>query len=226
MVDLVPGMMTTSAWAGTAAPGWTNSTVIADSSHQGIEIIEIGDAPQAQDGDPDRAVIGRRPHAVEHQAVLGRQPAGVAPMRNDAEAWYAGALLEEFSPGVEQCRVAMEIVDQRGADQRRIGWVEHHESADQRGNHAAAMDVADEDDGDVGGAGEPHIGEVAVAEIDLGRGAGTLHDDEVGSAGEALEAFAAPPAESGRDGRNSRGPRALPRGGPGRSPGRRRSPRA
>ena len=52
--------------------------------------------------------------------------------------------------------------------------------AGDRGDDAAAVDVADQDDRHVGAGGKAHIGDVARPEIDLGRRAGALDDDEIG----------------------------------------------
>ena len=41
----------------------------------------------------------------------------------------------------------------------------------------------------VGGAGEAHIGDVAGAQIDLGRGAGALDEDQIGLAPDRRETF-------------------------------------
>ncbi len=51
--------------------------------------------------------------------------------------------------------------------------------ADELGDDAAAVDVAEEDDGDVCGGGEAHVGDVARAEVDLGGAACAFDDDEV-----------------------------------------------
>ena len=60
-----------------------------------------------------------------------------------------------------------------------VGRLEHPERAGEMGEHAAAVDVADHQHRQIGGAGKAHIGDVAVAQIDLGRAAGALADDDV-----------------------------------------------
>jgi hypothetical protein len=126
---------------------------------------------------------------VERQAVLGRQFAGVVPMRDDPETGHAGPAFDEFPAVVEQGRIAVEIVDEKGANERCIGGVEDHECPDQRCDDAATMDVADEDDRNIGGARESHIGEIAVPQVDLGRGARAFDHHEIGSGGQPLKAF-------------------------------------
>jgi len=56
-------------------------------------------------------------------------------------------------------------------------------------NDAAAVDIPGQHDGDRGGTGEAHVGDVARAQIDLGRGAGALNDDEIHVGGERREAL-------------------------------------
>ena len=51
--------------------------------------------------------------------------------------------------------------------------------ADEAGDHAAAVDVADQHDRHVGGAGEAHVGDVAGAQVDLGGRARAFDQHEV-----------------------------------------------
>ena len=60
--------------------------------------------------------------------------------------------------------------------------------ADQLGDDAAALDIADEDDRNARRLGEAHIGDVARAQVDLGRAAGTLDQHEVRALAEVREA--------------------------------------
>ncbi len=55
---------------------------------------------------------------------------------------------------------------------------------DQLGDDPAALDVADQHDRHPGRLGKAHIGDVARAQIDLGRAAGALDEDEIGRRGE------------------------------------------
>ena len=59
---------------------------------------------------------------------------------------------------------------------------------DDLGDDAAAIDIADQHNGNVGSPGEAHIGDVATAQVDLGRTARALDQDEVGFGLEAAEA--------------------------------------
>ena len=53
--------------------------------------------------------------------------------------------------------------------------------ADERGDDAATVDIADEHDRHVGPRRKAHIGDVARPEIDFGRRPRALDDDEVGA---------------------------------------------
>ena len=61
--------------------------------------------------------------------------------------------------------------------------------ADEAGDDAAAVDIADEHDRHVGRLGEAHVGDVAGAEIDLGRAAGALDQHDVHAFADDGEAF-------------------------------------
>jgi len=57
-------------------------------------------------------------------------------------------------------------------------------SADELSDDAAALDVADQHDWDVCSLGKAHIGDVVVAQIDLGRAPCSLDENEIGRLGE------------------------------------------
>ena len=69
--------------------------------------------------------------------------------------------------------------------------------ADQARDDAAPVDVADEHDRNAGRLGEAHVGDVAGAEVDLGRAAGALDEDDVGIGDDAGEALHHPRQELG-----------------------------
>ena len=90
---------------------------------------------------------------------------------------------------VEQAQLAAELVDQEAADERALGRLQHRLRADQARDDAAAVDVAGEQHRHVGGGGEAHIGDVAGAQVDLGRAARALDQHDVGIAREPREAL-------------------------------------
>src|SRR6476661_3029989 len=82
----------------------------------------------------------------------------------------------------------MEVIDQESLDAPGVMRLQHCLRADKRGNDAAAMDIANEDDRHIRRLGKAHIGEIAITQIYFGRTAGALDDDEVGLLSEAAEA--------------------------------------
>ena len=81
---------------------------------------------------------------------------------------------------VEQGRVAAELVDDEADDGRGVLRRERCFDAENLGEYAAAIDVADQHDGAVRGVGEAHIGDVALAQVELGCAARAFDEHEVG----------------------------------------------
>ena len=79
----------------------------------------------------------------------------------------------------EQRNIAAHAVDDEAGDELRIFGVEHRLGADQARDHPAAIDVADHHHRHVGRAGEAHIGDVVLAQIDLRRAARAFDQDDV-----------------------------------------------
>ena len=75
------------------------------------------------------------------------------------------------------------LIDE-AADAGAVLGIEQFEGAQQRGEDAAAVDVAYQDAGCVRGVGHPHVHDVVRPQIDFRRGAGALDDDEVVVGGE------------------------------------------
>ena len=100
----------------------------------------------------------------------------------------AGRLRDALHAGGEQRGIAAKFVDDEAADQRRVLRREHGFGADQARDDAAAVDVADQHDRHVGGAGKAHIGDVVCAQIDFRRAAGAFDQHEIGLAAQAREA--------------------------------------
>jgi hypothetical protein len=90
--------------------------------------------------------------------------------------------------GFEQRKVTAELVDQVTDDALPVRLVEQQPGAHQRCHGAAAVEVADHHDRDVGAFGEVHVGDVAVAQIDLGAAARSFDEHQVGLRAESLEA--------------------------------------
>ena len=80
----------------------------------------------------------------------------------------------------EQVRVAAELVDDEADDGGGVLRRKRRFDAENLGEYAAAIDVADEHDWAAGGAGEAHIGDVALAQVDLGCAARAFDEHEIG----------------------------------------------
>ena len=71
-------------------------------------------------------------------------------------------------------------------DHRRIGGIDHRARADQRRDHPPAIDIADEHHRHPRRAREPHIGDVAAAQVDLGGAPGAFDHDDIGLRAQAV----------------------------------------
>ena len=123
----------------------------------------------------------------EHRdGVLGVEPEPVA-VRDDAVGGPAGQGLQLGQSGGQQSGVAAELVDQEPADEPLIVGFEHRDRAVQVREQPAAVDVADDHDRQVGGAGQTHVGDVGRPQVDLGRRARAFHDDGVEFCSELMQ---------------------------------------
>ena len=118
-------------------------------------------------------------HSVaEGHGVLGVESQPGQPGQ-DAQGRHAGASSQLARTGPEQRRVTPELVDHEAADGgAQIVRQQGHRPV-QGGEHAAPIDVADDDRRQAGVAGHPEVDDVAVEEIDLRRAARPLAQDHV-----------------------------------------------
>ena len=140
---------------------------------QRVEVVEIGDARQARHGDA-HGPVGAAGPLVQRHRVFRRQRSRTREPWDDAVADHAGAPGHDIDGGRKQRLVAPEFVDQIAAQQGAFGRVDQHMGAGEAGQHAAAVDIGDQDDGHAGLQRETHIGNVALADIDLGGAACAL----------------------------------------------------
>ena len=103
-------------------------------------------------------------------AKNGRRPKARQPVRS------AIVVIALF----EQAGVAAELVDDEADDGRGVVRRERRFDAENLGENAAAIDVADQRDRAVRSAGEAHIGDVALAQVDLGCAARAFDEHEIG----------------------------------------------
>ena len=82
-------------------------------------------------------------------------------------------------PGREQGRVAAKLVDQKARNECLVLRREHRHCSEQVREQPATVDVADQDDRQVRGPRQSHVGQIGCPQVDLGGRSGTLADDGV-----------------------------------------------
>ena len=117
---------------------------------------------------------------AEAERVLGRQARRLGEERQEAEGAPARMRFERRHAAQEQVRVAAELVDDEADDHRGVVGRERDLRSENLGENAAAVDVADQRDRTIRGAREAHVGDVALAQVDLGRAARALDEHEIG----------------------------------------------
>ena len=169
MVAFEPGRMTSVGVAGDAArraartPDRRPARAAADRSRRSWRCADRRARRSVRCRLP-RLVVGRPSASSAGSAMRRRRRTarGRAPASRCARAMSLHAV-------VEQRRVAAELVDDEARDHRRVGRIDHRLGADEAGDHAAAVDVADQHDRHVGRARKAHVGDVAGAQVDLRR---------------------------------------------------------
>ena len=117
---------------------------------------------------------------AEAERVFRRQARRVGEERQEAEGAPARMRFERHHAAEEQARVAAELVDDEADDGRGVLGRERRLDPENLGENAAAIDVADQRDRAVRSAREAHIGDVALAQVDLGCAARAFDEHEVG----------------------------------------------
>ena len=158
-----------------------------------IEVVVVGDPPELGNRHAQRARIsgragrhfnrlGKRHRVLRWQAGRGRYPG------HDTETPPTSALLDQLDAGFEYAPGSPELVDDEPGHHRRVSRVEHCVGTHQRGDHPAPVDVAHYAYRYAGPAGEAHVGDVAIAQVRLGRASRAFHDDEVVGCHQFVEA--------------------------------------
>ena len=145
-----------------------------------IEIVEIGDARQHRHRDRDAARL--RGAALEIDRVLGRQPAasgshGTTPRQGQPVSRSIAA-----TPSSNRLASPRNLLIRKPRMRARSDGSSTAMGADEAGDDAAAIDVADEHHRHVGCCRKAHVGDVAGAQIDLRRAAGALDQNDIGVA--------------------------------------------
>ena len=113
-----------------------------------------------------------------------------AKERDEAERLPTGRVRDRRHAGCKQRRIAAELVDQEAAHQRGVVRIDHRLGADQARDHAAAVDVADEDDRHARRARKSHVGDIVGAQVHFRSAAGAFDQHDIGlglEPGEAVE---------------------------------------
>ena len=89
-------------------------------------------------------------------------------IRHDARHRHAAQLLERFEPRLQDLLISTEFVDDGAADARSLVRLEQRHGAVELREHAAAVNVADEEHRRVHELREAHVHDVLLLEISAG----------------------------------------------------------
>ena len=117
--------------------------------------------------------------ARQRQGVFRRQPCRACEIRHKPQRAPAGHLRDCRHAVCEQARVAAHLIDDKALDQRRVGWRQHVLGAHKACDHPAPVDIAHQHHRQPRRLREAHIRDVVRAQIDLGRAARTLHENQI-----------------------------------------------
>ena len=152
---------------------------------QRVEIVKIGDAREFRNRDPE-PVPRRNDRQVRR--ILRRQFCGVGKPWQHAKRVPARALGYRPHTLFEKRDITTELVDHEPPDQRAIRRIQHNIGPDQLRDHAAAVYVANQDDGYVRRFGKAHIRNVPFPQVDLGGAAGPLDQNKVRALAQTVKA--------------------------------------
>ncbi|MDR9033675.1 hypothetical protein FEP52_03080 [Burkholderia multivorans] len=147
---------------------------------QRIEVGVIADARQRRHDDAQHARVAACGRAArlrgQHVLSIEQQPVQI---RQHAEHRLARLRAQPVEARLQQRDIAAEAVDHEAAHARALAVRQACERADEMREHAAAVDVGDQHDRTVDALGKAHVRDVAFAQVDLGRAAGTFDDHRV-----------------------------------------------
>ena len=141
---------------------------------QRLDVGGVGDARQPDRGHPQPVAAARRLRAADDAMrpapTRESSASSHSPSANghDAVGRPAGQGLQLRQPGRQQGGIAAELVDHESRDQPLVLGFEHRDGAEQVRQQSAAVDVADHDDRQLRGPGQPHVGQIGCAQVDLG----------------------------------------------------------
>ena len=117
---------------------------------------------------------------LQRHRIFRRQRSGSVQPRHDTERTPSRVRFDRVDSRAEQLHFAAKLVDDEPTNALAIPRVEHRMRADQRRNHVAAIDVADEHDRHVCRVRETHVRDVVRAQVRFRRAAGAFDDDDIG----------------------------------------------
>ena len=88
-------------------------------------------------------------------------------------------MLDHRDARPQQRFIAAKFVDDKAANARAIFGFEQFQRAKQRCENAAAIDVADQQAGGIGGMGHAHVDDIVLAQIDLRRRARAFEQNQL-----------------------------------------------
>ena len=158
-----------------------------------VGVGEVAHPSQRDHRHVQRVATERGPRGAgdrsRRDGVFSVGPQALDP-RQHAENREAGERFDHRQARLEDRESAPEPVDDEPGDQRAILVFQQLDRSVQAREDAAAVDVPDDDDGQPGGRREPHVREVAFAQVDLREAAGAFAEDHVEARAQILEGFA------------------------------------
>ena len=214
--------MIRSASPGSARPGGTFSSATSGSARSGSRSSKLAMRPSS-----GTAILialglaGRCASAARDTESSAGSREAAREEGHDAEARQVAAAGDDRETAVEEPDIAAELVDDIALEAAALALFEQHHRAQDAGDDAAPVDIADEHHWQIGGLGEAHIGDIAGAQIGLRRAAGPLHQHEIGPLAHGVEALERAWAGRSSSGIARRRPWHCPRPCPGSRPARR-----
>ena len=152
---------------------------------QRIEIVEVADPRQHRHGNKNGTAF--QSGLVQHDSVFCGQPRGTLQPWHDAEAAPAATVFDEAHAICKKGLITPKAIDDEACDHLGIICLDDGSGAHKRCDDPATIDIADQHYGNVGSAREAHIGDVALAQVHLGRAPRALDYDEVVRRFQAVE---------------------------------------
>ena len=144
---------------------------------QRVKIGVVADAGEHR-GDDLQGVPLRFHVRVRGNTVLCVQVEAVQ-VRQHPQHRFSRPLFQPCQARLQQGDVAAELVDDKPGNPLPLALAEQVQRPDQVGEHAAPVDIGDEDDRAVGLLGETHVGDIPVAQVYLRRTAGAFRHNIV-----------------------------------------------